>query len=586
MTNYEIKEYLFDRESVGLLPDVPRLSNWPVVYVLNGPAGKGRLGAVYLGETVSFTSRMRQHIEKEDKRERLRQVRVVLDERFNKSVCLDLESRLIQYAAGDGSLEVLNRNTGVTDADYFDRDSYREMFDDIFNDLREAGVFQRTIPQIVNSELFKLSPFKALTHDQGIAVVDIMEGLTQDLSDELGAGDLIFVTGDPGTGKTVVAVYLMKLISDVGDGRDVEEVDGDNMFADFYLEDTRKLFQGLKIALVVPQQALRKSIGNVFKNTPGLHPDMVMSPWDVANSDEDFDIVIVDEAHRLNQYSAQVHSRNKEFKDINARLYGGQKPDASQLDWLRTKSKHVILMFDQKQSVRPHDLPKEEFAEILDGAGGQKPRTYSLVTQMRSLGGNDYIQYVYDVLSNRPPRERLSFGDSYELGLVDSPRTLVELINAREEEHGLSRIVAGYAWKWVSRKIDGPDFDIDLGEGVRLPWNSKKVDWVTSANAINEAGSIHTVQGYDLNYAGVIIGEDLRFDPLTESLYIDKSNYHDTQGKQNNKLRNRETTTEMLTEFITSIYAVLLTRGIRGTFIHVVNPELREYLGRYFPTIG
>lgn len=128
--------------------------------------------------------------------------------------------------------------------------------------------------------------------------------------------------------------------------------------------------------------------------------------------------------------------------------------------------------------------------------------------------------------------------------------------------------------------------NIDLGEGVRLPWNSKKVDWVTSANAINEAGSIHTVQGYDLNYAGVIIGEDLRFDPLTESLYIDKSNYHDTQGKQNNKLRNRETTTEMLTEFITSIYAVLLTRGIRGTFIHVVNPELREYLGRYFPTIG
>lgn len=580
MTSYEIQEFPFDSEAVGFLPDLPKLNNWPVVYVLNGP------GSVYMGETISFNSRMRQHVDKRDKREQLRRVRVVLDERFNKSVCLDLESTLIQYAAGDGSLEVLNRNTGVTDADYFDRDAYREMFDDIFNDLRDAGIFQRTIPQIVNSELFKLSPFKALTHDQAIAVVDIMEGLTEDLSDEVNAGDLVFVTGDPGTGKTVVAIYLMKLISDVGQGRDIEEVDGDNMFADFYLEDTRKHFQDLKIALVVPQQALRKSIEKVFKNTPGLHPSMVVSPWDVANSDEDFDIIIVDEAHRLNQYSAQVHSRNKEFKDINARLYGGRYPDASQLDWLRTKSQQVILMFDQKQSVRPHDLPKEEFAAILDGVGGKKPRVYPLVTQMRSLGGNDYIQYVYDVLSHHPPAEPLHFGDTYELGLVDSPRTLVNLIQEREEAHGLSRIVAGYAWKWVSRKSEGPDYDIDLGEGVRLPWNSKKVDWVTSKNAINEAGSIHTIQGYDLNYAGVIIGEDLRFDPSTETLYIDKSNYFDTQGKQNNKLRNRETTTAMLTEFITSIYAVLLTRGIRGTFIHVVNPELREYLGRYFPTIG
>ncbi len=586
MTSYEIQEYLFSSDSISTLPDRSRLTNWPVVYVINGPgAAPGSRGSIYLGETLNFTTRMRQHMGTEEKLEKLRTVRVVLDETFNKSVCLDLESHLIKLAAGDGTNEVLNRNIGVVDADYYNREKYRQVFDRIFEDLKEKGVFQRTIPQIINSELFKLSPFKALTEDQAIAVVDIMEGLVEDLGQESDSGNLVFVEGDPGTGKTVVAIYLMKLISDIGDARDVGEVDMDTVFSEFFVSDTRQIFRGLKIGLVVPQQSLRESITNVFEKTPGLSGDMVLSPWSVPTEPGIFDVLIVDEAHRLNQRSSQASGgRNAEFERINMQLFGGEKPLASQLDWLRAKSRQVILMLDTKQTVRPQDLPTEEYKEFLEGVEGKRPRSYRLHTQMRSLGGNDYIQYVYDVLSPTPPPGPLNFGE-YQVGLVDSPATLVELIGEREASHTLARLVAGYAWRWKSKK-DRQAIDIDLGEGVQLQWNKKLVDWVGSKGSINEVGSIHTIQGYDLNFAGVIIGEDLKYDPLAGRLYIDRKNYHDSLGKQSNRMRDRPTTDDLLFTFITNIYAVLMTRGIRGTFIHVVNPELREYMGRFFPTLG
>ncbi|WP_041631692.1 DUF2075 domain-containing protein [Corynebacterium maris] len=588
MTSFKLEEFDFASDRLPESRDQPMLNNWPVVYVLNGPGEKGR-GNIYLGETHSFSSRMRQHIQNDEKREKLKTVRVVLDETFNKSVCLDLESQLIKYAAGDGSNNVLNRNIGVADPEYYNRAKYRKTFDDIFEELREAGVFQRTIPQITNSALFKLSPFKSLNEDQAAAAVDIMDGLVEDLAEDTELGNLVFVEGDPGTGKTVVAIYLMKLITDIGDGRDVGEADGevdmDTVFSEFFLPGSREVFQGLKIALVVPQQSLRKSIQNVFDKTPGLSKNMVIDQWDVADDPDTFDLIIVDEAHRLNQLASQASGvRNSKFHEINEKLFGGEKPDASQLDWLRAKSRQVILMLDRKQTVRPADLPAEEYQELLMGGGGKEPRKYRLYTQMRSLGGNDYIQYVHDVLSPSPPAHQQEFGE-YEVGLVNSPDTLVRLIREREEEHGLSRIVAGYAWRWASKK-DASAYDIDLGEGVRLQWNTKLLDWVGSKESINEAGSIHTIQGYDLNYAGVIIGEDLKYDPVAQRLCIDRANYFDQPGKQNNKMRNRPTTDEMLLEYITNIYVVLMTRGIRGTFIHVVNPELRKYMRQFFPVLG
>lgn len=579
MTSFEVRHYDFDgRWRTRQLRD-GKLANWPVVYVLHDGAGRNK-GKIYFGETLSLNSRMRQHLESEQKQS-LNTVEVILDETFNKSVCLDLESHLIKLAAGDGSRTVLNRNDGVVDADYYDRPRYQQLFDEVFDELRRLGLFQRTIPEIVNSELFKLSPFKALNTDQAAAVEDILDGLSADLQCSTEPRSITVVQGDPGTGKTIVAIYLMKLMMDIAQARDNEEIDRDTMFSEFFLPGHREAFKDLRIGLVIPQQSLRKSVQNVFATTPGLRKDMVMTMFDVADADEDYDVLIIDEAHRLSQYAVQAHgSLTKRYKEVNARLFHGERPTASQLDWARARAKHVILLLDSGQSVRPGDISKAEFEALLDELGSEQRPTYRLHTQMRAQGGNDYIDYIKQVFSPFPPSTRLEFGD-YELGLVDDPARLNALIREREQRHGLARIVAGYAWPWRSKK-DKTQIDIDLGPGAQWQWNTTDVDWVNSHTAVEEAGSIHTVQGYDLNYAGVIIGPDLRYDLDDERLVVDRGSYADRAGKRNNTMGGVPTTDEMLLRYITNIYTVLLTRGIKGTFLHVVDPGLREYLGRFF----
>src|SRR5690606_9748343 len=106
-------------------------------------------------------SRLLQHIDSPDKKH-LRSVRVVLDDTFNKSVCLDLESHLIRLLAGDGACRILNRNVGITDRAYFDRERYRSSFNAVFAQLVDEGVLTRTVAEIENGDLFKLSPYKAL----------------------------------------------------------------------------------------------------------------------------------------------------------------------------------------------------------------------------------------------------------------------------------------------------------------------------------------------------------------------------------------------------------------------------------------
>lgn len=579
---FHIRHFGFDGPNMAIAEQMPKLANWPVVYVLNQERAGGVKGRVYVGESTNFVSRMHQHL-KSDNKVGLDRVEVIVDGTFNKSVCLDLESHLIKYAAGDGSNVVLNGNAGIVDADYYDRARYRAAFEDIYEELRNMGLFRLPLADVINSELFKYSPFKALNEDQRTAVFDIMETLAEDFADDTDEQHSMVISGGPGTGKTIVAIFLMKLLADLGQGLQDETDIPDSEFQEFFVEGIRERFENLRIGFVIPQQALRKSVEKVFAATPGLSKEMVLDPFDVGESKEKFDLLVVDEAHRLSRYAAQAHGTlTKQFRDINAKLFDGRRPKASQLDWLTDRSRNLVLMLDVDQSVRPRDLPRSEIEAFRDGLDSR--RTYELKTQMRTLGGEDYIEYVQGVLSDVPPSSKLEF-EGYELGLIDDPRHFVELIRAKDKEYGLGRIVAGYAWEWVSRKNKSA-YDIDLGDGVRMRWNSNDKDWIASPKSRDEVGSIHTIQGYDLNYAGVIIGGDLRYDLVEERLYVERANYFDRAGKANVAMAGEVTTDAMLRKFIWNIYSVLLTRGIRGTFIHVVDPGLREYLGRYFDVIG
>ncbi|MGO4489451.1 DNA/RNA helicase domain-containing protein [Microbacterium sp. 2RAF4] len=573
MTDFRIQRLPFRRDAVdSWARDDARHTNWPVVYVIEGDAKRNSPG-LYVGETVSAATRMRQHLAGSKKNESLESIRVVVDHTFNKSVCLDLESHLIRWFSGDGQYRILNGNDGLTDAQYYDRALYRESFRDVFEALRAEGLFSRSIPQIENSDLFKLSPFKALTDDQGIAIMDILEGLLEDLQ-EPGARSTLVVQGNPGTGKTIIAIFLMKLLADIRDYDDRDGVEPDSMFSEFFVPENRELLKTLRMALVIPQQSLRMSVKKVFKKTPKLDAAMVMSPFQLGESNETYDLVLVDETHRLGQRANQASGvQNKKFGEINEALFGTDDPRHTQLDWIKARSKHQLLLVDGEQSVRPHDLSPAALNTEIVGAKDAH-RLFRLTTQMRVQAGADYVEFVRAVLRDEAPS--LPDLGEYELRLFDNLGEMRDAIRQKDAEVGLSRLVAGYAWDWVSKK--SPDaYDIEL-DGERMRWNGTDKDWINSKGSLEEVGSIHTVQGYDLNYAGVIIGPDLRLDPATGRIVADRESYRDKKGKENTgHLKDAFRDDDLLT-FIRNIYGVLLTRGMRGTYIYVCDPALRERL--------
>lgn len=547
-----------------------RLADWPVVYVIDGGA---RPKKVYVGETNRVQQRMRQHLEGPKGGAGLESVRVVLDDRYNKSVCLDLESHLIRWFHGDGQFDILNGNDGLTDAQYYDRALYRESFRDVFEALRSEGLFSRSIPQIENSDLFKLSPFKALTADQAIAVEDIVDGLLQDLMHPDRESTLV-VQGNPGTGKTIIAIYLMKLLADIRDFDGHDDVEPDSMFSEYFVPENRDLLKDLRMALVIPQQSLRESVKKVFKKTPKLNPSMVMTPFQLAEADADFDLVLVDETHRLGQRANQASGvQNGKFRDINVALFGADAAHHTQLDWITARSKHRLLLIDGEQTVRPHDLSPTVLREVVKSAKDAH-RHYRLTTQMRVQAGADYVEFVRALLRGEDVTSP-DLGD-YDLRLFDDLGEMRAAIRQKDAEVGLSRLVAGYAWDWVSKR-DPRLFDIEI-DGERLRWNSTAKDWINSPASIDEVGSIHTVQGYDLNYAGVIIAPDLRIAPETGEIAADWDAYRDKKGKENTGHLKDAFSDDDLLVFIRNIYGVLLTRGMLGTYVYVCDPALRERL--------
>ncbi|WP_243228792.1 DUF2075 domain-containing protein [Microbacterium sp. CIAB417] len=550
----------------------PQHTNWPVVYVIDGTR------KLYVGETTRAHKRIRQHLEGPKRDAGLDSIRVVVDPTFNKSACLDLESHLIRWFSGDGQYSILNGNDGLTDADYYDRALYRESFRDIFETLRSEGLFSRSIPQIENSDLFKLSPFKALGDDQAIAVSEIVEGFLADLADPAERSTQV-VQGDPGTGKTIIAIYLMKLLADIRDFEHHDDIEPDSMFSEFFVPENRELLSGLRMALVIPQQSLRESVKKVFKKTPKLDPSMVLTPFQLGESSVEYDLVLVDETHRLGQRANQASGvQNKKFRDINVDLFGADDPTYTQLDWIKKRSRHQLLLVDGAQSVRPHDLsPAILDAELRDARNAH--RHYRLTTQMRVRAGADYVEFIRSALRGENPAP-MDLG-AYDLRFFDHLGDMRAAIREKDAEMGLSRLVAGYAWDWRSRR-DRAAFDIDL-DGVRMRWNSTDRDWINSPGSLEEVGSIHTVQGYDLNYAGVIIGPDLRLDTATGRIVADREAYRDKKGKESTGHLKEAFGDDELLVFIRNIYGVLLTRGIHGTYVYVCDPGLRERLRRLLP---
>ena len=234
------------------------------------------------------------------------------------------------------------------------------------------------------------------------------------------------------------------------------------------------------------------------------------------------------------------------------------------------QSKKSLIFYDQFQSIKPSDTLRENFIYL---ENQPSTRIELLKTQFRCKGGNEYVQFIHNLFLDNNNNSQKFESIDYECFLFENIQEMVDEIHKKESIHGLSRIVAGYAWEWKSNK-DKDAFDIEI-ESTKLRWNSIAVDWVNSKNSINEVGCIHTTQGYDLNYTGVIIGPEIDYDFDNQKLIIYKDRYKDKAGK--NTIKDES----ILKNFVLNIYRTILLRGIKGTYIYACNENLRKYLKQF-----
>ncbi len=548
-----IQEYPYSAEAIRTISYWQFSTNWPVVYIMHNDT------EAYVGETLDGIRRTRQHLE-EDSDTEYKLICMVSDKDFNKSVILDMESFLIKYMSADGRFKLQNGNAGVADHNYFNREIYQDKLRYTWDKLIERGLAIHTLSEIENSDLFKYSPYKALTADQNDALLKILCTLRDHNNN--GNRNLIVVKGGAGTGKTILAVYLVKILKEIADGQlqHYQHEDGiENM--DFLRSIGDKLGH-LKVGFVVPMQSLRESLKTVFRSISGLSADMILRPEDVVN--DYYDLLIVDEAHRLHRRAslAQYPSYDK----VNTLL--GLAPDATQLEWIIQCSRMQLIFYDSEQSVRPSDIKEHQYQEFF---AAHQCETIELISQLRCKGGNDYIDYVKAVLHGTAAEKHKPF-DDYELRFFDNPNEMIAAVRIMDKKEGLCRVVAGYGWKWKSKK-DPNAYDIVLN-GVGYKWNTTATDWINHANSVNEIGCIHTVQGYDLNIAGVIFGPEIIFSKEKQEIMIDKKSYFDSLVKTQDDNAQKE--------YIIQIYETLMTRGIKGTYVYVYDQALREYLAEYF----
>ena len=547
--------------------------NWPVVYIINDNK------EAYVGETHHASVRMKQHMENPE-RKKLTEIRLISGEDFNKSVILDLESFLIKHMGADGKYKLQNGNNGLQDHDYFNRLKYEGDFQIIWNALKEEKIVDHTIEEIENSNLYKYSPYKSLGNDQRKAEADILEAFEQYAKNENGVS--IIVRGGAGTGKTILAIYLMKLFADINKENAAEPAE--DVYIDENLESifaADRLSGISKIGIVFPQATLKASVKDVFDHMSSLSKKMVLGTSDVVDdyikTGKKFDLLIADEAHRLKCRNKGHLSSYPKFDSCNKSL-GLDHDYGTELDWIMKCSRNQIIFRDELQTIRPCDIDADDFRDIIKKYSGVSMEL-ALETQWRCEGGNDYISYLKSILACKPELEKCTF-DNYDFKLYSDVDKMINDIKKLDSQIGLCRNAAGYAWKWKSKnKKDKSIYDIEI-QGHKYRWNSTYENWIASENSINEIGCIHTLQGYDLNYVGLIVGEDIKFDPMTKKIYADKDCYFDQQGKSGvaNDLG-------ALKEYLTNIYLTLMTRGIKGTYLYICNDELREYFKNYVDVV-
>ncbi|MCR4674794.1 MAG: DUF2075 domain-containing protein [Lachnospiraceae bacterium] len=580
----EIKSYEFNEDGLVELRSEQAGTNWPVVYMIHDDKN------LYIGETTSAATRMQQHL-KNDEKKNLEIIDIVFNKEFNKSVVLDYEQRLIKYCSVDRKFQnIINKNKGQQAAhNYYQRPYYKNQFGVLWQELKNKGLVEHPLDRIENENIFKFSPYNALTGEQTEVSVSVMKSILETFQKDTKGVSL--VDGCAGTGKTVLAISIINsLINAVNLEEEEDEFLSEEQGIDaskietllqikHHIEHERN-GKPFKIGFVFPMPGIRSTIRQVFRECGnGLTKDMVIGPTDVIK--DEYDILIVDESHRL---SKRKNLTGYGSFDNTSRALGLVPEETNQLEWILKSAKHVVLFYDKNQSVKSSDVTYNEYQASLHKYGKNISK-FQLKTQMRCEGGDTYIKYVKDLMECRRQKfERIS---NYDFMIFDDVDLLVETVRRKDDALGLSKTVAGFSWDWETKPNKRPkdnmeyyDYLVHAGkydimiENHKYIWNLSNENWVTRQDSHCTIGCIHTSQGYDMNYVGVIFGKEIDYNPITNKIEINLDNYKDKKVKAG-------TDEETVKELIINTYTTIMARGIKGCYVYACNPNLQKYLKEY-----
>lgn len=576
----QIKSFEFTEAGRGALEKLSKGKDWPVVYLIHNDKD------LYIGETTSAYTRLGQHLTNPQK-SHLNSIKIVFDDTYNKSVILDFEQKLIKYCKADGKFpHILNKNAGQSSQhNYFQREAYLNNFRRLWVALFDLGVVQNSMDILENKNIFKYSPYNSLTEEQNDISISVLKDILSKLqSNKTG---ISLINGCAGTGKTVLAISLINSLVNV-DNLKIEDFTDEELALEkiqllLEIKKHTQTHHKLKIGFVFPMSGIRETIRIVFQESGnGLSKEMVLSPYQLK--DAEYDILFVDESHRLTKRK-NLGATFGMFDEVCTSM--DLDPDnASQLDWILKRSKYSVLFYDKDQSIKSSDITYNEYQTTLHRYSSNIAE-YNLTTQMRCLGGQSYTDYVKNILNCCTDKfEEIS---NYDFRLFDNIKEMVEAIKKFDNELGLCKTVAGYSWEWTTKKLikSTPKddytcynqltkkgvYDIDI-QGQKFIWNLTTEGWVSRLDSHDTIGCIHTTQGFDLNYVGVIFGKEIDYNPETNQIEVDLNLFFD----RNVKAGCDEQTVK---KYIINTYTTMLTRGIRGCYVFACNKNMRDYLQRF-----
>lgn len=569
LTDFEknVKEQFGDEKAGYLLA-------YPSVYIhewkkeTNNPNG---LFDVYVGESNDIVKRTNEHFRDAKKKNKWQRhllndgvyptLFVIGHKHFNKSLTLDIENKLINYIYSMDNIRKVHNSRGNPQNEYYPQEEFSEIFNKIWRCLHKKNQ-DLFLPesQITNSAIYKASPLHNLTQEQLGAKNSIISRVVDAVSNNK-TNQLVFVIGEAGTGKTVLmsSTFYELLLRQ-------EELFGKN--------------KKLKCSLLVnhdEQLTVYKEIAKRLNLTEEFGDEIVSKPTHFINShspDDLMDVVFVDEGHLLLTRGKQSYRGNNHLEDIMKR------------------SRVTVLVFDENQILTAEQFWEEHLLILKMDISFRQNNLIKLNKQMR-MQCNEKTQKFIDNLTLNQRIIKLPHDDKYDIEVFDSPKDLFKKIKekSKRKKTKLSRMLATYDWEYnkSSHPANGDKYWGVKIDNFFMPWNrelsrfltrKEKYDqktkaWAEQEQTINEIGSTFTIQGFDLNYAGVIIGPSVKY--KNGKIVFDPSKSKNL-GAISKRTLSDGTKKDFSETLLKHELRVLLTRGVNGLYLYACDKELNNAL--------